>query len=111
MDQSTGCLFVTRCWSTTPPFLSLSVFPPRISHWRTVRWHCQLSFPKAAGGIACDVLRLQRAFCVKPGAGPLVWKFPVKSCDRLAPGATEKGPGLRGSSDAIEQSLGKCQEN
>lgn len=36
---------------------------------------------------------LRRAFCVKPGAGPLVWKFPVKSCDRLARGATQKEPG------------------
>lgn len=27
--------------------------------------------------------RLRCASCVKSGAGPLLWKFPVKTCDRL----------------------------
>lgn len=32
---------------------------PRISHWRTVRWHCQLSFPKAQGASPATCLLRQ----------------------------------------------------
>lgn len=55
---------------------------------------CLLSenFALAHGAIAlpavlsqgCRGHRLRRAFCVKSGAGPLLWKFPAKNCDRLA---------------------------
>lgn len=62
-----------------------------MSSWRSVQ---QLSFHKAAGGIACN-----GAFCVKPGAGLLPWKFPAKSCDRLASGATHKSD----STDAVQR--------
>lgn len=58
---------------------------------------CLLSgnFALAHGAIALPAVlsqgrrghRLRRAFCVKSGAGPLLWKFPAKSCDRLARGA------------------------
>lgn len=47
------------------------------------------------GTISCPFPRPQGAsrqtcFCVKVGAGPPVWKFPVKSCDRLPGCATLK---------------------
>lgn len=58
---------------------------------------CFLSdnFAVAHGAIALPAVlpqgrrghRLRRASCVKSGAGPLLWKFPAKSCDRLARGA------------------------
>lgn len=51
--------------------------------------HCALALPAVLSqGRRGHSLR--RAFCVKPGAGPLVWKFPVKSCDRLAREAHKK---------------------
>lgn len=65
--------------------------------------HCAMALP-AVLSQGRSGHRLRRASCVKLGAGSLVWKFPVKSSDRLPGGATQKLPGYRDSSDAMEES-------
>lgn len=70
-----------------PFLLLLSVFPWWILDWIAVRWHSQQPAVLSQGRRGHRELR---AFCVKLGAGSTQWKFPVKSCDRLAERATQK---------------------